>query len=211
MLWSCLPKTGRKLFHRSFNGSIFGNMGCAAPHPLHWVDLRSRITGSRDIRFLNAVYRVDPEKETIQELEPHPERLLTRALQILLIRYLAAQPGPSLSGAAITEKELPGGPTFFQGPHELQLGPLIERFGKDSAGFLARARELGGELEGHGDASIRFHPLEGIPVTIILWEADEEFPASVSVLFDKSICEWFELDMVFILVEQLILRIVDPS
>ena len=166
---------------------------------------------SVEVGFLNARYRVDPVAETIQEIEPDESRVLSQGFQILLIRYLAAKHNGSIQGIEVTEKELPGGPTFFRGPHELQLGPLIERFGRNPAGFVARGRELGGTRVEHGDASVRFLPFPKIPVTIILWGEDSEFPASVSVVFDKSICDWFELDMVFILVQQLILRIAHPA
>jgi hypothetical protein len=44
---------------------------------------------------------------------------------------------------------------------------------------------------------MRFRPFPEIPVTYILWAADDEFPAGMSVLFDKSVGRWFTLDMVF--------------
>jgi hypothetical protein len=54
-----------------------------------------------------------------------------------------------------------------------------------------------------------FSPFPQIPVTYVLWTADDEFPASVSVLFDSSITRWFELDMIFTLVWVLTERIVE--
>ena len=56
---------------------------------------------------------------------------------------------------------------------------------------------------------MRFLPFPLMPVTYVLWKEDEEFPASVSVLFDKSITRWFELDMIFTLVLVLTERIVE--
>lgn len=188
-----------------------GSMGCAAPHPMHWADLRSSIGEAVEVGFLDSRYLVDPVAETIRKIEPDESRVLSQEFQILLIRYLAIGKKSGLQGVEITEKELPGGPTFFRGPHKLQLDPLISRFGRDAQGFLARGKELGGAPSGHGDASVRFLPFPEIPVTVVLWEADDEFPASVSIIFDRSIIDWFELDMVFILVRQLILRIASLS
>jgi hypothetical protein len=71
--------------------------------------------------------------------------------------------------------------------------------------------ELGGIHAEHGDASIRFLPFPEIPVTYVLWRADDEFPASVSVLFDASIGRWLALDMIFTLVWVLTERIVEDS
>lgn len=43
----------------------------------------------------------------------------------------------------------------------------------------------------------------------MFWKEDDEFPASVSVLFDRSIAKWFEFDMIFTLVMVLTERIVE--
>ncbi len=86
-------------------------MGCAAPNPMHWEDLRGRpredvlhrpgVEASVDdkayeVQFLNSVYLVDPVREQITEVKPDPQRELTEEFQILLIRYLVANnPGSS--------------------------------------------------------------------------------------------------------------------
>ena len=99
--------------------------------------------------------------------------------------------------------------TFFQGPHALNVGPIIERYGGDPDAFAARGKELGAAQVSFGDCAVRFFPFPLIPVTYVLWKADEEFPASVSVLFDASIPRWFNLDMIFDLVLVLTDRIVN--
>ncbi len=198
-------------------------MGCAAPNSLHWEDLRSRnkdqILGQDgvslrpdgrgyEVGFLDATYIVDPMGERITELAPNPERILTEGFQILLIRYLVAENGGPLSVVDVSEKDLPGGVTFFQGPHALHIVPIAKTYGKDPEAFAARGAELGAEPVAYGDKAMRFYPFPKIPVTYVLWKADDEFPASVSVLFDKSITRWFQLDMIFTVVMVLTERIV---
>lgn len=183
-------------------------MGCAAPNPFHWKDLRSVSGEATEVSFLNARYRVDPVAERITEIGPDPSRVLSESFQILLIRHLIAVSGEPV-GEEITEKELPGGTTFFQGPHALPVAPVAECYGSDPEAFLSRGRELGAEPVSHGDAALRFWPFPGIPVTYVLWKADDEFPASVSVLFDRSISRWFEADMIFLLVGEITARIVE--
>ena len=201
-------------------------MGCAAPNPMHWEDLRSRpreeilrrpgVETSADntsyvVRFLESLYLVDPVRERITELKPNPQRELAEEFQILLIRYLVAKNPASLEGKEASEKDFPGGVTFFQGPHTLRTAPIAERYGGNPDAFESRCRELGAVLAPHGDRAMRFLPFPTIPVTYVLWTADEEFPASVSVLFDSSIARWFELDMIFTLVLALTERIVEES
>ena len=198
-------------------------MSCAAPHPLHWEDLRNRRRedildrdgvkpssdgSSYEVTFLDSLYLIDPIGERIVELAPLPTRELSEEFQILLIRYLVASSGGPEAQVEISEKDLPGGVTFFQGPHALHVGPLVKLYGHDPDVFERRCRELGAVPVDHGDKAMRFSPFPQIPVTYVLWKEDDEFPASVSVLFDKSIARWFELDMIFTLVLVLTERIV---
>lgn len=199
-------------------------MGCAAPHPFHWQDLRNknsedilRNPGVRpasegngyELRFLNAVYLIDPVGERIVEIAPIPSRVLTEMFQILVIQYLVASCDGPMDEQDVSEKDFPGGVTFFQGPHALYVAPITKLYGRDPEAFEARGSELDGAPAVYGDKSIRFFPFPTIPVTYVLWKADDEFPASVSVLFDKSITRWFELDMIFTLVWVLTERIVE--
>jgi hypothetical protein len=199
-------------------------MGCAAPNPLHWQDLRNRPSenilrqegvsvsyDSRayDVAFLNALYRVDPTAERIMEIAPKPHRVLTEEFQILLIRYLVAPNGGPVLGVPISEKDLPGGVTFFQGPHTLHLAPIAKRYGKDPDAFGRRSRDLAAVPAAYGDKAMRFSPFPLIPVTYILWTEDDEFPATATVLFDRSISDWFELDMIFTLVMVLTERLLE--
>lgn len=199
-------------------------MSCAAPNQMHWDDLAARsraeilsregvkeaTAGSGyEVTFLDALYRVDPVAQQIVEISPKPDRPLTEEFQILIIRYLVAQNGGPIDRVEVSEKDFPGGVTFFQGPHALQVRPIARRYGRDPGAFEARGRELGGVPVAYGDKAIRFEPFPQIPVTYVLWKADDEFSASVSVLFDRSIARWFELDMIFTLVWVLTERIVE--
>jgi hypothetical protein len=199
-------------------------MGCAAPHPFHWDDLRNstgeevlaregvRLSSDSDgyrLTFLNAEYHIDPIAERITEISPNPSRYLTEEFQILLIQYLVAPNGGHVDDKEISEKDCPGGVTFFQGPHSLHTAPIVKRYGHDPDAFEKRGLGLNAIAAPHGDKAMRFYPFPQIPVTYVLWREDEEFPASVSVLFDSSITRWFELDMVFTLVWVLTERIVE--
>lgn len=201
-------------------------MACAAPHPFHWEDLRSRgpeqilahagVSRSRrgggyELQFLNALYHIDPVAEQIVEISPSPSRELSEMFQILVIEYLVSEGGGPENGKEASEKDFPGGVTFFQGPHALYVDPIARIYGKHPDAFESRGLELGAVPSPHGDKAMRFHPFPQIPVTYVLWREDEEFPASVTVLFDSSITRWFELDMIFTLVWVLTERIVEGS
>jgi hypothetical protein len=77
---------------------------------------------------------------------------------------------------------------FFRGSHVLPLENLAERYEDDKEVFLKRGKELCGEVLNFGDASVRLFPVPRIPMTIILWLRDEEFPPRADLLLDSS-CE----------------------
>jgi hypothetical protein len=192
--------------------AVGGKMGCAAPHPFHWDDLRNRpkelvlrqpgVTESEDksafvVSFLNALYLVELGVERIREISPNPVRVPSQEFQILLIRYLVADYGGPEDNVVVSEKDLPGGVTFFQGPHAMPVAAIAKIYGSNLEAFEKLAREFGAVPVSFGDLAMKFYPFPEIPVTYVIWREDEEFPASVSVLFDKSITRWFTLDMVF--------------
>jgi len=66
---------------------------------------------------------------------------------------------------------------------------LARRFDRDPEALAAAAARLGGRdlgREPSGGRAWLFHPFPKIPLKLVVHEADEEFPASYRLLFDKS-------------------------
>jgi len=76
---------------------------------------------------------------------------------------------------------------YFKGPHCLPVEGLQERFGQDLPGFQRVARFLGGEPLAMADAAFVLRPLPRLPVAVLLWLGDDEFPPLVNFLFDRSV------------------------
>ena len=110
----------------------------------------------------------------------------------------------ALSSSTVSEKELSSGEFFFRS-HPLATGKMEEIYGSDSECFIKRGIALGGKQVKHGDVAIELQVLPRIPVTVILWKADDEFPARVQMLFDPTIDTHMQLDAIWslgFLVEQ---------
>ena len=91
---------------------------------------------------------------------------------------------------------------FFQGPHALQLDPLIKRYGRDLAGFKEAAEFLEGRSVEMADAAYRLSPFPRVPLYYLFWQGDDEFEPRISVLFDRSIEEVFSADVIWGLVNR---------
>src|SRR5208283_2317268 len=77
---------------------------------------------------------------------------------------------------------------FFRGSHVMPLDKVAGKYASDGKGFMMKGAHFGGTPVQYGDAAFVLRPFPRIPVTIILWTADEEFDARVELLLDTT-CE----------------------
>jgi len=92
---------------------------------------------------------------------------------------------------------LPGGDIFVRGTHVLPLDKIGERFGNDRQGFLAKGGELSGIRLEYGDVSLKLAPFPNLPIVLIVWSANEEFPANASLLLDSSCTAHMATDVIW--------------
>ncbi len=136
-------------------------------------------------------FSVSPRQRTLVGRSPEAEILLQRLghfFRISVIGYLALAKDIFPTGRLVSPVNMKDGQLFFRGSHVLPLNKVAEKYGNDRQGFLKRGEYLGGERLGYGDASIKLLPLPRVSVVLILWTADDEFPARADLLFDSS-CE----------------------
>jgi hypothetical protein len=116
---------------------------------------------------------------------------------LFLIYYLLKSKKIKTAGEWVSEKDLPGGPTFFRGPHEIPTHLISKQFGNDVDAFCTKSLALHGTALDMGDAAYRFDILPGIPVAVLYWVGDDEFPPEAKVLYDKGLSGKLPLDIVF--------------
>lgn len=110
--------------------------------------------------------------------------------RILLLHYLLRADGTPLADRWIAFRNLPGGLGYdaaFRGRATLRL---IRAFGEDGDAFAAAARTLGGEPLTFGDLSFLFRLLPRVWLAVVLYLADDEFPANANVLFDAAVSHY---------------------
>lgn len=137
------------------------------------------------LRYINEVYTVSyPDgdvKFAARQEEPVPV-----AAKVVILHYLLTANGQPLSGQLVSFKEIPGGMIYLQPFNGRVLGGFKAIFGKN-AGLLAKVGEkLGVPFAKYGDTAVTMEVLPRIPITYVIWEGDEEFPANATVLFDAT-------------------------
>lgn len=151
------------------------------------------------IPFLNRTYRCRPENNQLQQENDPGKPLNFQECLVLLMYLLRAQESP-LEGKKVSERELPGGELFFRGPHALSKEDLEKKFRRDPQGFLQAGLGLGGQESGQGEASFELRILPRILVEYILYVEDDEFPAQVTITFDRSISRHLPLDVIWAMI-----------
>ena len=116
---------------------------------------------------------------------------------VSLLNYLIHAVKPEGTGRVIHPAEIRGMQTYFTGSHRLPLEGVAGRYGSDKDAFLSQAQRFGGEPTSGGDAAVRLLPLTGLPVVLILWLGDDEFPARADLLVDEVCQSQVPIDIVW--------------
>ena len=149
------------------------------------------------VPLLSTDYLVDPARRTIhaaQVSEDHPAGYFQ---QLCLLAYLVDAKDLPLSGRLVSVEKLDPGGFFFRGSHRLPVEKLASVFAPDPQLLHQVGQALNAVPRAFGDASIELCVLPRIPVTLVTWAADEEFPARASIFFDQSAAAQLPLDVLF--------------
>ena len=136
-------------------------------------------------------FYVSPEKKIIKSTDATGEAVIKKHGYFFIhscLWYLVHAKDIPFAGRLLKPVNIKGGEIFFRGSHVLPLDNLAKRYGDDKEGFIKRGKELCAEALAYGDASCKLFPMPRIPVILVLWLADDEFPPRTDLLLDST-CE----------------------
>jgi hypothetical protein len=109
--------------------------------------------------------------------------------QVLILHYLLGSRRQNIivSPRWASYREIPGASFYYSAFVKRAVNTLKNTFGENIAGFKKAAERLNGKPVAPGDAAFEFTPFPGVPLQLVLWEGDEEFPAEANILFDAAI------------------------
>jgi hypothetical protein len=84
----------------------------------------------------------------------------------------------------------------------LMTKPLVEAYGKEYGKFAIAAKQFGMKYEGsphNGEHSWQYRVLPRLPVRLVYYEADEEFPCEVKIYYEKSVKNFLEFEPMAVL------------
>ena len=128
--------------------------------------------------------------------------------EIFLLHYLEEASGSPLTGEWISFAEIPGG-AFYQPVFAQRCqSALAKCFGQEPEEIRSLAGEWQGENLSLGDVGIRVPVLPRLPLGLILWRGDEEFPAAGKVLFDSSVSRYLPVEDIVVMAETVVWKLV---
>ncbi|HEX8948524.1 MAG TPA: DUF3786 domain-containing protein, partial [Dissulfurispiraceae bacterium] len=131
---------------------------------------------------------------------------VTPWMKILLLHYIrtsGAGGAIGLSGKWVSYRELRNGMVKYSSFRRECEEPLREMLDKDTAGAKEFLRRAGAEPREDFPTKDAWHffLLPRVPVIILYWPPDEEFPSKAQVLFDSTADRYLDVESLIFLVE----------
>lgn len=143
-------------------------------------------------------FRICPDRYSVSRIRENHEPLHFY-FDLFAVHYLLFAREIDPENRWISEKDIPGGATFFRGPHDIPTHLITERFNNDIPAFSEACRSYGGEPADLADAAFVFWITPRIPVAVLYWEGDDLFSPESKLLFDRTIADQLALDVIYAL------------
>ncbi len=128
-------------------------------------------------------------------------------LQGLFLYYLRMADGTPAAHRWVAFRELPDGWLYHQAFQGYTGNVLAQEVGNDIERLHVAARAVGGSPLEVGDAGYAFAGLPHVPLALVYWLGDEEFPSQAQVLFDPAASHYLPIDGSAALGRRLVTRI----
>ena len=151
------------------------------------------------IEYLNQSYQITLPDIEISLMDSEEEVPIRD--KILILHYLTSAKGTPTSNKSIAYKELPEGSNYFPTFYKRAIKPLIDHFGKQPHLLVDAAGKLGGYKVDYGDVAVTINAFSRVPITLVLWQGDEEFPPEGSILFDATVSDYISTEDINVLCE----------
>lgn len=115
-------------------------------------------------------------------------------VKTLILRYLINAQGTPPTGRDITYRDISGGQVYYRNFTGRCIMRLARMYGQNFPALEKAMSKLNAERTEHGDISYRFQFMNNVTVTFILWNGDEEFPATANILFDANVGDYFDAE-----------------
>jgi hypothetical protein len=138
------------------------------------------------VPFLDRIFKIELPSFEFKDYEDESKEVPIQE-QVLILHYLKAEAFPSPTGRRVSYREIPGATFYYSAFLSRAVNPLKQVFGQNLEGLKKAAEKLHGKQSDTGDAAYEFYPFPKIPLMMIIWKGDNDFPPEANIVFDESI------------------------
>jgi hypothetical protein len=155
------------------------------------------VDGGVQLRFLQREYRI-----TIDGVEPLDDEPVNVNNLSVILYYLLSKGQGEPENSYIPFESIPRMISGLHAQSRLMNAPLERYFGSEYAKFCEAAAKLGGieEVAQVGKHLWRFDVLPKIPLKLVHYEADEDFPVEIQIMLDTTAIRFLEFECLAFLV-----------
>lgn len=173
------------------------------------LDLALNDVGKAEVPFCGTTYLVSNEG-----VRRSDGQRFSDATGSALIHYILKGSRSRSNGQFVTFADL-AGPLFKQSSYSKSAleRPIIKRFKGRIPELLAAAASVAGRQGGEaglGSVSLIFDLLPHIPIQLIFYDRDDEFPARATLLFDLNATQFIEFEVLAVLVTIFVQSLTKP-
>ncbi|MBW1691449.1 MAG: hypothetical protein DRG87_09525 [Deltaproteobacteria bacterium] len=172
------------------------------------IEKGKQVTGIR-LRFLNRPVTIDwPDVAFHQESREE----IPIKQKILVLHYLNGSSSEDLTGDWISYKDIPSARFYLDAFNRRVKYPLVTAFGEHPDRLPPIAKELyGATTSSLGDISVEVQAFPKVPITLLIWRGDEEFPSDGTILFDSSIKDILSAEDISELTSQVVYPMIEKA
>jgi hypothetical protein len=164
-------------------------------------------SGTVELPFLGTPYVIQgPEGEVGYKKKGGKEPDLWE--KIIVLHYFNTADGSALAQKWISVKEIPDSRLYLPNFEKRAEAPLLGRFGNSPEEIRDPARALGGRQADVGDVSVTVPVFPRVPITLLFWKGDEEFPPRIQILFDQTIVRYLPTEDIILASQMLAFRLI---
>lgn len=163
------------------------------------------------ITYFNEQYRLDRTSGMVV-LAREPDRIpaFDTAISIYnLFHY--SKPQARVRGEFVPFRLVKGASPFAPAFQKTTLEPLARAFTGHTKELDLACRRLRGRPIPQGDVGYIVNAFDWMPVTVVFWDADEEFDAQANLLFDADITDFIHEETVCCVAGDLIRRLKEEA
>ncbi|MFC1874742.1 DUF3786 domain-containing protein [Chloroflexota bacterium] len=157
------------------------------------------------LKYLGKTYQIShPDIEV--SLVDSEETVALRD-KLLILHYLNRAKGSPITGRSITYKELPEGINYTSNFSKRTIKPLLNNLGHQLERLLDATAIFDAHRADYGDVSVTINAFSRVPITLVLWQGDDELAPEGSILFDSTIPDYLSTEDITVLCENIAWRL----